>query len=203
MHLTQGRLDRAVPWLERSRGLERQGGFAFLFAGIASWLGRAWALTGRIPEAAALLEEATRRAASTRRGNAEPFLTDALAEVHLAAGRLAEARASARAALAGARAQRQPWTEVFALWHLGEIHARSSPPESEDAEESYRAALAIADRLGLRPLIAQCHLGLGKLHRRIGRPGEAQEHLATAAATFREMDMPDWLEQAETELRRP
>jgi len=51
-----------------------------------------------------------------------------------------------------------------------------------------------------RPLIAHCHLGLGKLYRRTGTREQAQEHLATATTMYREMDMRFWLEQAETEI---
>jgi hypothetical protein len=51
----------------------------------------------------------------------------------------------------------------------------------------------------MRPLVAHCHLGLGKLYRRTGKPQEAQEHLTTATTMYREMGMAYWLEQAEAE----
>jgi hypothetical protein len=35
----------------------------------------------------------------------------------------------------------------------------------------------------------------------VGRREEAQQHLATAATMYGEMDMPYWREQAEVELR--
>jgi hypothetical protein len=54
----------------------------------------------------------------------------------------------------------------------------------------------------MRPLLAHCHLGLGKLYRRIGKQHEAQEHLTTATTMYREMDMRFWLEQAEAEMRQ-
>jgi hypothetical protein len=53
--------------------------------------------------------------------------------------------------------------------------------------------------LGMRPLVAHCHLGLGKLNRRKGKLQEAQEHLTAATAMYRDMDMTYWLEQAEAE----
>ena len=53
----------------------------------------------------------------------------------------------------------------------------------------------------MRPLIAHCHLGLGKLYRRTGKREQAQEHLTTATTMYREMDMRFWLEQAEGEMR--
>ena len=52
----------------------------------------------------------------------------------------------------------------------------------------------------MRPLVAHCHLGLGKLSRRTGKRQEAQEHLATATTMYREMDMRFWLEQAGAEI---
>jgi len=51
--------------------------------------------------------------------------------------------------------------------------------------------------LARAPSVAHCHLGLGKLYQRTGDRGKAQEHLTTAAAMYREMDMGFWLEQAE------
>ena len=51
----------------------------------------------------------------------------------------------------------------------------------------------------MRPLVAHCQLGLGKLYRRTSKRQEAQEHLAMATALFRDMGMMYWLEQAEAE----
>jgi hypothetical protein len=52
----------------------------------------------------------------------------------------------------------------------------------------------------MRPLQAHCHLGLGKLHRRIGRSDDARAELATAVAMLRDMGMAYWLPEAEREL---
>ena len=80
---------------------------------------------------------------------------------------------------------------------LGDI---TSHPDRFDAESSaihYREALALAERHGMRPLVAHCHLGLSKLHRRTGKPEHAREHLTTATTMYRVMDMGFWLEQPE------
>jgi len=53
----------------------------------------------------------------------------------------------------------------------------------------------------MRPLIAHCHVGLGKLYRRIGSRQQAEEHLTTATTMMREMEMGSWLEKAESELK--
>jgi hypothetical protein len=52
----------------------------------------------------------------------------------------------------------------------------------------------------MRPLVAHCHLSLGKLDRRTGKRHEAQEHLTTATTMYREMAMSYWLEKAEVEM---
>jgi hypothetical protein len=54
----------------------------------------------------------------------------------------------------------------------------------------------------MRPLIAHCHLGLGKLFARSGNREQAREYLTTATTMYREMDMPFWFEQAEAALKR-
>ena len=121
-------------------------------------------------------------------------------EAYLVAGRLDEATQMALRARDLAQQRRERGCLAGALRLLGEIALYSDPPEVESAEAHYRQALAAAEELGMRPLEARCHLGLAKLYRRIGKLAQAQEHLATAAAICREMDMGFWLEKAEAEL---
>ena len=61
--------------------------------------------------------------------------------------------------------------------------------------------MALAEPRRVRPLVAHCHLGLGKLDWRTGKREQAQEHLTTATTMYREMGMTYWLERAETEIR--
>ena len=89
--------------------------------------------------------------------------------------------------------------QAWALRLLGEVAARRDPPEH--AEGHYRDALALAEELGMRPLVAHCHLGLGKLYRRTGQREQAREHFTSATAMYREMEMRFFLEQAEAEMR--
>jgi hypothetical protein len=67
------------------------------------------------------------------------------------------------------------------------------------AEAHYGAAMTLASELGMRPLLAHCHLGFGMLYRRVGDRARPEEHLTTAAAMYREMGMRFWLEKAEAE----
>ena len=87
-------------------------------------------------------------------------------------------------------------------WRARVVHVpRLSEPASLTTLP-YRQALALATELGMRPLVAHCHLGLGKLCGRTRDPNKADEHLTTAAAMYREMGMTFWLEKAEAELAR-
>jgi len=90
---------------------------------------------------------------------------------------------------------------AHALHLLGDIATHPDRFDAEKGEAHYRSALALAEPRGMRPLIAHCHLGLGKLYRRTGKREQAQEHLASATTMYREMDMRFWLEQAEAEMR--
>jgi hypothetical protein len=64
----------------------------------------------------------------------------------------------------------------------------------------YGQALALAGELGMRPLVAHCHLGLGTLYQKIRRDEQAQAELTTAIELYRAMEMTYWLEKAETAL---
>ena len=123
-----------------------------------------------------------------------------LSEAYLLAGRIQEAVQLARRALDLARVHKERGHEAWALRLLGEIAAYQAPLEIESAENHYRQALALAEELGQRPLVAHCHLGLGTLHSRIGRADQARTDLATALALYRAMDMTFWLPQAEAAL---
>src|SRR4029453_4898059 len=117
---------------------------------------------------------------------------------YLSSGRIDEAARHVREALALARRLGARGSEASALCLAGDV---ASAGDSAAAEGSYRDALMLADNLGMRPLVAQCHLGLGKLYRRTGNREQAQEHLTTATSMYREMGMTYWLEKAETELK--
>ena len=104
-------------------------------------------------------------------------------------------------AYALAHESKEHGSEAWTARLLGEMHAQGDAPDVEQAENYYHQALALADELGMRPLVAHCHLGLGKLYRRTGKRKQAQEHLTTATTMYREMDMRFWVEKAEAQIR--
>ncbi len=159
-------------------------------------LGLVYCRMGRVSEGIALIDGAP--------GGGAFFHYSAgavLGEAYLLAGRASEAADQAQKTLARAREKGQRACEADALHLAGDVAAQADPPDLAVAEPQYRAAMALADELGMRPLVAHCHLGLGKLYGRTDKREQAQEHLASATAMYREMGMTYWLEKAEAEMR--
>jgi tetratricopeptide (TPR) repeat protein len=123
-----------------------------------------------------------------------------LSEAYLLAGRGADALAAVQRALRLARQHKERGHEAYTLRLLGEIAAREDPLDNEKAEDHYHQALALAEEFGMRPLIAHCHVGLGKLYRRIKKREQVEQHLTTGTTMMREMEMGLWLEKAQAEL---
>ena len=196
VYLRRGEIPRATALLERGLQICAERQFHIIYYPIAAYLGSAYALAGRDGEAQSLLE----RSVAIDAGLHPVLRVTLLGEAHLLAGRLVEAQRCVERALALAEVTEERGNRAWALRLLGEIAARRDPPDGAEAEARYRDALAIATELGMRPLVAHCHLGLGKLSRRTGKREQATEHLTTATTMYREMDMRFWLEQAEGEI---
>jgi tetratricopeptide (TPR) repeat protein len=167
---------------------------------IAATLGAGYTLGGRVTDAVPLLSQALEQATTTGYIVMWARCSLSLGEAHRVAGRLEEAHALAERALAHARAHQERGQEAYALRLLGDIAAQRKPPERERGEAHYHQALALADELGMRPLMAHCHLGLGTLYGKIGRREHAHPELSTAIDLYRSMDMTFWLPQAEAAL---
>lgn len=196
VQLVRGDLVRAIPMLERAFNTGKSWNLHLFLPTTGGLLGLAYTLGGRIAEALPVLEEAETRAPEIRIFNT-PTAAIALGTVYLLAEKTDEAlavaaRAAERAIRCGFRGD-----QARILHLLGEISAGRDPADVAAAEEHYRQALALADELGMRPLVAQCHLGLGMLYRRTKNATKAETHLVQAVEQFREMDMPYWLRQAE------
>jgi hypothetical protein len=116
------------------------------------------------------------------------------------AGRLEEAHALTEHALALAHERQERGNQAYTLRLLGDIHTRHDPPAIDPAATHYRQALALAEQLGMRPLQAHCHRGLGTLYLKTGRQGQVRAELSVAIELYRAMEMTFWLPQAEAAL---
>ena len=171
-------LEQAIPLLERACELSRSLSFHWMSSACSMPLGAAYALSGRSAEAVLV-------AGGCR-------MDPAPASNHWTSGReLAPQRSHGRGRRprpAGARARtraQERGQEAWALRILGEIAAGREPPDPRHADGHYREALALAGELGMRPLVAHCHLGLGKLYRRTG-----QRERGAGAPHHRDDDVP-------------
>jgi tetratricopeptide (TPR) repeat protein len=197
VHLCRGDLPRATRALERDLDLCRTWQFAAGASVVAATLGAAYALADRADEALPLIAGAV-EAFRDHPSHSRPALILLCAgRISLSAGRIDEAANHAREGLALTRRLGARGGEAQALCLAGDVASTSG---AEDAEGYYREALALGGELGMRPLVAHCHHGLGKLCRRTGKEELAREHLTTAATMYREMDMRFWLEKAEAQI---
>jgi tetratricopeptide (TPR) repeat protein len=200
LSLRQGDLPRALPRLERAMGICQEADLPVYFPWMAGALGAAYILGGRVAAAVPLLTQAMEQTMATAMAGDQALCSLPLGEAHLVSSRLEEAHALAEHTLALAREHQQRGTQAYALRLLGEIAARRDPLESEPAEAHYRQALALAEALGMRPLQAHCHRGLGMLYATVGQREQARAALTTAIELYRAMDMTFWLPQAEAAL---
>jgi class 3 adenylate cyclase/tetratricopeptide (TPR) repeat protein len=198
--LRQGDLPRAVPLLERAMSICQDADLPAYSPRVAAALGAAYTLAGRIADAVPLLTQATAQSIAMELIVFQVLCGLSLGEAHLRAGSLEEAHALAERTLALAREHQERGNEAYALRLLGNIAAQRDPLHIEEAETHYRQALTLAEDLGMRPLIAHCHHGLGTLYAKIGRREQARAELSAAIDLYRAMDMTFWLPQAEAAL---
>ncbi len=193
-------LRETIPLLERSVVLCRDKDIYILLPFVASTFGWVLARTGQIREGIELVEEALQAAVSRRVMIGRSWTLALAGEVYLLAGQTDEAITNARGALDLARAQEERGFEAWSLQVLGSIYLHGYPHNVMEAGKSHQESMALAQELGMRPLVAHCHLGLGKLDAKTGQRDEACVHLRTAATMYRAMDMRFWLEHAEAAI---
>jgi tetratricopeptide (TPR) repeat protein len=196
VHLRRGDLPRATRALEQGLDLCRTwqiDGTTY----VATTLGAAYALAGRADEALPLVADAVKEFRSRQIYRWPAFILLGTGMACLSARLIDEAATHAREMLALTRRLGARGSEAHALCLAGDV---ASAGGGGDAESYYREALALAGELGMRPLVAHCHLGLGKLYRRTDQREQAHEHLTSATTMYREMDMRFYLEQAEAEM---
>jgi tetratricopeptide (TPR) repeat protein len=197
LHLLKGDWAKARSLFEHGIAVARTGNvvlhlpWAVSFsAWVLAQLGEASEALNRVREGEQLLE---RQAAS----GTVSYLSwnyHALGRACLLLGRLDEAWRLGDRAVESSPGH--PGYAAHGLHLLGDIATHPDRFDAETGEAHYRKALALAEPRGMRPIVAHCHLGLGRLHRRTGKREEARQYLTSATTMYREMDMRYWLEQA-------
>ena len=177
IHLRQGDFRAAILVLEEAVELWRSRDFPAQIPYAAANLGYAYALAGRPAEGVPLLEQCLRDAEPLVMIWAEALWSVWLGESHCLAGRLDDAAAAGRRALALSVQRKERAQEAYAERLLGEIASHAERRDVGEAEQHYHRAAALAEELGMRPLLAHCHFGLGKLYWAVGK----QQRLASAS----------------------
>jgi transcriptional regulator with AAA-type ATPase domain/tetratricopeptide (TPR) repeat protein len=200
IHLRKGDWTKARSLIEHAVAVLRRGNIVLSLpdavassAWVLAQLGEAREALTRLREGEQLLE---RQAA---RGIGALVFYHLLGRAALLLDRLDEAQSLGERAVTYSPSRHG--VRAYALHLLGDIASHPDRFDAESAEAHYCKALALAEPRGMRPLVAHCHLGLGKLYRRTGQREQAHERLTIATTLYREMDMQFWLEQAETEMK--
>jgi class 3 adenylate cyclase/tetratricopeptide (TPR) repeat protein len=200
LHLLRGDWTKARTFLEHPIALYRAGNVVMVRR--AAICSSAWVLAqlGEECEAQSRLREGEQLIERYATGGVVGYLSwtlHALGRASLLLGRLDEARGLGERTIESA--PEHIGVTAHSLHLLGDVATHPNRLDAERGEAHYREALALAGELGMRPLVAHCHQGLGKLYRRTGQRDQAHEHLTTATAVYREMDMRFWVEKAEVE----
>ena len=200
LHLVKGDWVKAHALIERQIRVLRTGNIvgelptALAYSARAlAYLGDATGALNRLRECEHLLEGQSARG---RVGNG--WAASSLGRACLLLGWLDEARRLGHCAVDSASGRIDFLPDARQL--LGDIATHPDCFDAESGETHYQEALTLAESRGMRPLIAHCHLGLGRLYARSGKREQATKPLGVAAAMYRDMDMPFWLEQAQAEL---
>lgn len=192
IHLRKGESAPALEAFERDVAICAELHLARHLPFAKAGLSYAYLLAGRVAEALAVGRAVL---ALNPLFHVESFL--ALGEACMAAGHLDEALEIGRRLVEATRRMGDGGACAWALRLLGAIASRREPVNDEEAVTRYGEALALAEELGMRPLIAHCHLEIGVLHHRAGRRDPERHHLTMAATMFRAMGMRFWHERAE------
>src|SRR5262245_3553629 len=196
----QGVLQKAIPMLERGLALSQSADISLLFPLTPSLLGAAYALAGRAAEALPLLDQMLERIAAGRRMLQHAQVLTELSEACLLVGRVDEASALAARLRELSHTHTGHSYQAHACRLLGEVARRREPLDIDQAATHYRQALTLTEALGLRPLQAHCHLGLGTLFAAAGQAELARAELSTAIEMYQAMAMTFWLPQTEAAL---
>jgi DNA-binding SARP family transcriptional activator len=200
LHLVKGDWATAHALIERQIAVLRTGNIVGELPTALAYSARALAYLGDATEALNRLRECEQllEGQSVRGRVGNGWASYSLGRACLLLGRLDEAWRLGHSAVDSASGRIDFLPDALQL--LGDIATHPDCFDAESGETYYREALALGESRGMRPLIAHCHLGLGRLYARLGKREQATEMLGVAVPMYRDMVMPFWLEQAQAEL---
>jgi tetratricopeptide (TPR) repeat protein len=170
------------------------------FPTYAASLATVYALCGRSASALPLLEQTLAHMVSGSRVVREAHVLTELSETLLLTGRVEEANGMVDRLLDLCRPHTGRGWRAQILRLCGEVARDRAPADVAAAGAHCHQALALAEELGMRPLQAHCHRGLGLLYAASGQREPTRRALSTALEMYRAMGMTFWLRQTEAAL---
>jgi class 3 adenylate cyclase/tetratricopeptide (TPR) repeat protein len=203
IYLFQGDWRKALSMIDHAIAVYRTGNFGLFLPRVVAYsawaraqLGEADEALSRLREGEQLVERVMVQGPLSHFG--WPYLS--LGHACLLLGQLDEAKRLGNRVVESYASR--PGYVAHAWRLLGDVAIHPDEFNAEQGQVHYHKALAVAEPRGMRPVVAHCNLGLGKLYQRTGKHEQAVEHLTTATSMYREMDMRFFLEQAEAETRQ-
>jgi len=149
-------------------------------------------LLGRPDDALPILEEAVepQNLDSSIISSIHPITV--LSEAYRLSGQLSKAILTAEEAL---RLFRKSEERCFGGWTLlatAKIQSENGSDQIDQAKQTYRQAIELAEKLKMRPLLAHCSLELGQFYIRNGENEKARSELMKASDLFRSLGMRFW-----------
>jgi tetratricopeptide (TPR) repeat protein len=196
VQLRKGNFDLAIQSLERAHQMSERADLRMARVTVAGYLGGAYTHGNQAGRGIEILNEAIASAGTMDLMVDQAMRLMHLAQAHLSINQVEQAATVAQLALQISQAYHQRGADAWTNWLLGEINVHAYNPGA--AESHYLNGMALASELGMVPLLAHCHFGLGKQLGRTGRNEQGSEHLLAAANLYRTLGMSSWIRQMET-----
>lgn len=201
LHLRKGEIERAIAQLEPGLALCQSMHLRLELPFVTSFLGISYAYVGRHAEGLALSEQAVNEMNELKIKSGRSWIIGFLGYAYLIAGQPSKAVDLVAQALDLAQQHGERGWTAWEHHILGLALMAKGGTSIEKSHDSLEQARSDARALQLRPLLARSELALGQLLRRAGDRSAARQSLETAVSLLKEMQMPIWLQRAETELQ--
>lgn len=199
-HADKGEFAEGIVYLRQGMDIAREHQLDFLFPMTAAELGWTLAKNGEADEAVSLLSVVDNEARGMGSSFFESLTGSFLAKAYMTKGLFEEGIRRGERALGIAVKHEYRWLEALARRVLGCAYFEQSPPDIETARKMLEQSKAICERHELKPDLAHCHLGLGRLFAGTGDKDQAQAHLRTAITLFEGMEMNRFVKESRAAL---
>jgi tetratricopeptide (TPR) repeat protein len=201
-HEHDGALKDSVGVLERGIDLCRASGTNILVPMLVAPLAYAYALNGAHNRAEKLSVDAWTQLRGTNVFWLYIWLYAPLGMGMLEVGNLSGAREVGTYALNLAKKMGMRGMETDSLRVLGGTYGGSEGADVEEAKKHLVSAMAMAEELRMPAEKANCQFDLAKIQAQAGSVNKARQNIEAAIKLYRDLDMPFWLNRAETMLAK-